>query len=62
MVLILTLRTSRLDVVEEKKREEDDLSEVQPRCHDHHQPEGQLGSVFDKSGRLDPRTESNAIV
>ena len=26
--LILTLRTSRLDVVEEKKREQDDLSEV----------------------------------
>ena len=28
MVLILTLRRSRLDVVKEKKREEDNLSEV----------------------------------
>ena len=52
-------------MVEEKKREKGDLSEVQPRCHDHHQPEGQLGSLFvDKSrpGRFDPRIESNAIV
>ena len=52
-------------MVEEKKREEGDLSEVQPRCYGHHQPEGQLCSVFvDKSqlGRFDPRIESNAIV
>ena len=64
MVLILTLRTSRLNVVEDKKREEGDLSEVQPRCHGHHQPEGQPDSVFNKSrpGRFDPRIESNVIV
>ena len=51
-------------MVEEKKREENDLSEVQPRCHGYHQPEGQLDSVFNKSrpGRFDPRIESNVIV
>ena len=37
-------------MVEEKKREEDDLREVQPRSFGHHLPEGELDPVLlDKS-------------
>ena len=54
MVLILTSlpnsRVSRLEMVEEKKREGGYLREVQPRSFGHHLPEGELDPVLlDKS-------------
>ena len=46
VVLILTLRASRLEEVEEKKMEEDDLREVWPRSLSHHLSEGELDPVL----------------
>ena len=56
MVLILTSlpnsRVSRLEMVEEKKREGSYLREVQPRSFGHHLPEGELDPVLLDKSRL----------